>query len=64
MRDLLFLNIVRNEVAYVLTKLKANMNERVARNTLEAKKQPHEKTNNGLMKKFCSNLTDYEKTYG
>ena len=38
------------------------MNEKVARKTLEAKKQTYEKTNDGLRKRLCSTLIDYEKT--
>ena len=56
LRKLLFVKNVK-KVAYMLTKLKAIMNKRVARKTLEAKKQTFEKTNDGP----CSNVISYEK---
>ena len=54
------MKIGRKEVAYLLTRLKAIMNERVACKTLQAKKQTYEKTTNGPMQTLFA-LIDYEK---
>ena len=58
------MNIVKIEVAYVLTTLSAKLNKKVANKILKVKKQAYEKTNYGLMKILCSTLIDYENTKG